>query len=170
MISKDTKDRESGQSLIEVLVALVVAALVITALIITILTGLKNSQFAQKQSQATKYAQEAIDKIRGIRDRDVAVTANFGSTSVAKFSDLWSVQISASTDSSYFTLGVGSLSLSQVPVASSDVDLGDGLSRQIMFWDDATSFALQKQVTVKVKWTDSSGSHESNLQTIITPR
>lgn len=62
--------KESGQSLIEVLAALAVVILVVLALVMVVTTSIRNATFAKNQSLATKYAQEAIEKVRAFRDED----------------------------------------------------------------------------------------------------
>ena len=44
---------ESGQTLLEALIALVTAVVVITAMAVMVLTSLNNAQFSKKQNQAT---------------------------------------------------------------------------------------------------------------------
>jgi hypothetical protein len=59
-----------GQTLLEVLIGLSVATLVIGAISVLVLSGLNNSQFVKNQGQATQYAQEGMDIVRGIRATD----------------------------------------------------------------------------------------------------
>lgn len=170
---------ESGQSLVEVLVALVVATVVIVALIVTVLTGLKNSQFAQKQSQATRVAQDALDKIKTIRDRNGTIvydSSNYDFLTPPSLSSIFTVNLSAPVacnGACYYRLlwdgGTSQWTLDQLTVDPKSESLSEGLTRQILISDDA-SFGTQKYITVKVIWSDSSGEHESNLQTILTPR
>lgn len=194
--------KESGQTMVEVLVALTIAVFVVISLLVVILSGLKNSQFAQNQSKATKYAQEAIEKIKAIRDRDLVVTFANPSSSCytplqdlphyTTFSSLWNCNLSSETLSPcttspsggspekvcYFRLNTagGALTLNEAVDSAdiNDVRLGDGLTRQIFIEDKTTpaddDYTQQKMVTVKVLWSDSSGSHESNVQTLLTPK
>lgn len=170
-ILKVAMKKEAGQSLVEVLIALIVVSMLASALIIAIITGLKNSQFAQKQTQATKFSQDAMDKIRTIRDRDGNVTFK-GTT--ATFSALWNQNMSSMTNcqgSCYFKLVSSG---SEVYLTDSGAgplvyeDLGEGLSRQIIIDDTASLYQSEKNITVRVKWDDTSGSHESLLQTTLT--
>lgn len=172
------QSKEKGQSLVEVTIALLVAIVVLGALAVLITSSLKNAQFAQKQVKATKYAQEAIDQIRVIRDRNENNAVRLVSQSYS-FSELWSIHLSSLSpcisgqQGRYFTLDPATLTLTEICVLSEiDVSLGDsGILRQIMIsdTDDAvTGFAVEKIVTVKSKWSDSSGNHESVLQTIVS--
>lgn len=181
--------QQSGQSLIEVLVALSITAIVLGGLVIAVLVSLKNAQFAQNQAKATKYAQEAIDQVKTIRDRDLAVTfiSNKGSACQSScsfgincyFSDLWSCQLSTSATSPctvsppgetgcYFNLtDTPALNEPDLPIYI-DQSIGNGLTRKIQITDDGTTFDKEKNVIVKVIWSDASGQHESNLQTKLT--
>lgn len=187
-------NNQFGQSLIEVLITLVVLMLMVVAFIAVVTNSLKNSQFAQKQVQATKYAQEAMDKVKTIRDLNNSSMVSFqdpsGSsisscqacTSVVKCSFLTLFDcnltglnspctkplLQSSMPGCYFKLATGGQLVEPVTDPMSE-DLGDGLSRTI-FIQDGADYGTAKTVTVKVSWTDSSGSHESNLQTILVPR
>lgn len=185
---------QSGQSLIEVLVALVVVMVMVVALIIIVLGSLKNSQFAQKQVQATKYAQETIDKLKTIRDRDGMISfQNSTSTTCGaascqypqscNFSILWQCQLGFASPVSpctifrtgdpqgcYFLFTNNDSELIE-PNSTSQISYSipnEDFKREI-FMEDLGS-AAEKKVTVKVKWTDASGDHESDLQTVLTQR
>lgn len=165
----------AGQSLIEVLVVLAVAIIVMVALVIVILTGLKNSEIAQNQIKATKYAQDALEQMTALRDRNSNIKIN-GISPDPQFSYLFGSSLSAPPCTTvnakvvcYFILDTSQdPSLQQIadPFRFNQ-DLGDsGLSRQIFFEDGLDD--NEKKVTVRVMWTDSSGLHESNLQTYLT--
>ena len=59
----------SGQSLLEVIVALAVTTLVLTSLVSATVVSVRNARFAKNQSLATKYAQEALERVRIYRDQ-----------------------------------------------------------------------------------------------------
>ncbi|MCL5783889.1 MAG: prepilin-type N-terminal cleavage/methylation domain-containing protein [Patescibacteria group bacterium] len=180
--------KETGQSLIEVLVALVVSAMIITALIMTVLEGLKNAQYAQNQAQATKLAQDALDKITSIRDRDMDNSVDFNYTSgvsslvTTKFSDLWNIYMESQSSCGptppnpcYFKFDPNSPLRITQDTSGKGEDLGNGLTRQIIFEDSNSKdsfgtelYKTEKTIIVKVTWSDASGPHESNLQTILT--
>lgn len=70
-----------GQTLLEIIVAVGVAVLLITGLVVGTSVSLRTSQYGQHRSKATKYAQEGIEIIRNIRDREewdtfIALDAN----------------------------------------------------------------------------------------------
>ena len=58
---------ESGQTLVEALIALAVGAVVIIAATILTQTSLTSSQTSKNQSIATKYAQEGLELARKVR-------------------------------------------------------------------------------------------------------
>lgn len=68
-------DSEKGQSLIEVIVASVVGILVVAALTFATIFSLRNANFAKTSSQATKLAQEGIERVRTGRDRNQCIRA-----------------------------------------------------------------------------------------------
>lgn len=65
--------REKGQTLLELLVVLSVSVIVIGALVFATIASLRNAQFAKNQAQATKLAQDGIEKVRSGRDRNLTV-------------------------------------------------------------------------------------------------
>lgn len=173
------KRKQSGQSLVEVLIALVVVTLLSSSLIIAIITGLKNSQFAQKQTQATKFGQDAMDRIRTIRDRDGIVNFATPSGTTDIFSELWEINMSGQPSCTvfgnkcYLKLVDTGGEISLIDATSSYWEsVTEGLSRQIFFEDKSSGtpplYQSEKDITVKVKWTDTSGDHESYLQTTLT--
>lgn len=200
--------KQRGQSLIEVLVALTITVIMIVALIAFVLSGLRNAQFAQKQSKATKIATETMEQIKTIRDRDGEIFFSYGdgsSKTATKFSQLWSISMSSqltchkndnSAGPCYFNLSANPTKLIEVfspPPANeaqanrpaqvqaqaqamdvrlvlTEVDIGDGFKRQIIFEDSSPlDSSKEKRVTVNVFWTDSTGDHNSNIQTILSP-
>ena len=96
----------------------------------------------------------------------------------ATFSALWNMNMSYPTNCNgpcYFKLvdTGGEISLTDSGVSSSYWEsLGESLSRKIIFEDISTGtpplYQSEKDLTVRVKWTDTSGDHESYLQTTLT--
>jgi len=159
---------ERGQTLIELIVVVVVGAIIISALTFAAIYTIRNAQFAKNQSQATKLAQEGIETVRSIRDRDVTgsisnLTCN--SQAVTAFSGLWSCNLSGPCSGGicYFTL---SNSILTGGTNGSFETVGIGLSRQVQI-KDGSSFNLEKEVTVLVRWTDVSGTHDSRLTSVL---
>lgn len=179
---------QKGQSLLEVMVVLMITVLVLVALLTVVVVSLRNAQFAQNQTKATKYAQDAIERIKTLRDRNDSLETNNtvvmqSSPDTHKFSDLWSDKLSnlcaAGTEISgpcYFKIVENSIThaviLTQVDPNVWD-DLGDGLKRQIILTDkrsiepNVDKYKYEKELTVRVEWIDASGTHQSDLQTIL---
>ena len=164
----------TGQSLIEVVIVLGITVVVVVALVIVVLTSLKNAKFAQNQARATKYAQEALEQIKAIRDRDEEGKIVFQDATF-NFSGLWDINMSKSLQCAsidgrdgpcYFKMET------QPALAEADIsqfeDMGEGLSRQIIISDTEETYGKEKKINVRVFWEDSAGKHESNLQTVLT--
>lgn len=154
---------EKGQSLVEVIVAIVVSILVIQALVVVTILSIRNANFSKNSAQATKLAQDGIEKVRILRDRDGAVDYTISvDNHTAKFSELWPINFSCSANNCYFYLnGTGAL----VGGNSTDFEtIQLNFQRQFVIEDEGVN---QKRVTVIVRWTDQSGSHDSKLATIL---
>ena len=152
-----------GQSLAEVIVASAVGILVVSALVFAIIFSLRNANFSKNQAQATKLAQEGMEKVRSIRDRDGVVIFTHSGGTTAKFTDLWSVRLRDSCDPCYFTFVSNNLNGG---VITSYETLTNGMLRQVQMSDDI-NFDKEKTISVVVKWVDFAGSHESRLKTIL---
>ena len=63
-------NQESGQSLLEVVIALAVALLVVIALVRLSVTSIRNATFAKNRALATRFAQEWIEETRQVRDEE----------------------------------------------------------------------------------------------------
>lgn len=62
-----------GQSLMEVLIALSIIAFVASAVGGVIVSSLNNAQFGKNKTLATKYAQEGLEAIRELRNKNYTV-------------------------------------------------------------------------------------------------
>lgn len=96
-MSKTTNLFQKGQTLLELLVVMTIVSVVIGGLVFAIIGSIRNASFAKNQAEATKFAQEAIERVRSGRDRDDPITGNFvlrGST-ITGWQDpnLWSNRI-----------------------------------------------------------------------------
>lgn len=60
--------RESGQTLLEIVVALGVIAVVLTGLVTAVTASLRYGQASKYRSQGVKYAQEGLELTRKLRD------------------------------------------------------------------------------------------------------
>lgn len=173
-----------GQTLMELIVVISVSIIVIGGLVFAIISSLRNAQFSKNQSQATKLAQEGIERVRTGRDRDRPISV-FGVDTVSSWNGtepIWDYQISISggcEDSNlsgkcYFNVdstgqldGVGFASTS-FPSGAEGIPSDSPIFRRVVtLSDNSTTYGSQKTVTVIVRWTDFSGAHESRLTTIL---
>lgn len=185
-------NNSKGQTLIEVVIVIAVMVIVVSALTFATIASLRNAQFAKNQSLATKWAQDGIEKVRSIRDRDVdqAIRYDKGDgTFVTKFSGLYPAPISltcgsiplscpiapdtcpaATSGTCYFYFNGGVLT-SGVKTSTESLE-GGNFKRQLFIEDYINSSnqnlgTQQKKVTSVVIWVDVSGKHESRLSTIL---
>lgn len=141
-----TKD-EKGQSLFEVLLALAVAALIIIAIVALATTSIRNARFSRNQSLTTRYAQEAIEWLRGQRDEDWDTFAPRALT------PLWCLKSLSWTDTVVGGCG------------SSDFISDTIFKREISF---TILDASKIDTEVKVYWEDAQGLHETKTVTTFT--
>ncbi|MBI3486390.1 hypothetical protein HY025_05645 [Candidatus Daviesbacteria bacterium] len=163
---------ESGQSLLEITVALSVAAIAIGALTITTLIGLKNSQFSQNQVLATKYGQEELEIIRSMRDRNICVQSGsvkyfWNDSDLTLQPTLWGSDFGSQTFYLVSNPPDGVCQLTDVApgTGTGELALANKFKRTASIINIS---ADQKKFTVKVAWSDSSGTHQSNLETILS--
>lgn len=63
------RTHQAGQSLLEVMFATIVIALALVALLSSVIASLRNSRVSNEQTAATKYAEEASEWMRQMRDQ-----------------------------------------------------------------------------------------------------
>lgn len=156
-----------GQSLMELIIVMAVAIIVIGALTVVTISSLRNANLSRNQLQATKFAQEGIEKIRSIRDRDGTVITNFGGVPRNKFSQLWDVKLiqDCTSQPCNFLLNSSDNTLTQNNTAFES--LAGGFERRIQITDENPTYQNRKTITVIVNWIDFAGTHESHLRTIL---
>lgn len=172
---------EAGQTLLELIVVMAVSIIIIGALVFATISSLRNAQFSKNQAQATKLAQEGIEKTRSARDRMAAIGGGFtiGAAVIDSWDDvdLWNYQISSNcipvcyfkfNDSAFLYLTAAN----DVPSSAEDPFAADPVARNkfkrvIILSDDGATFRKQKTITSIVIWTDFSGTHNSRLTTIL---
>lgn len=141
--------KNSGQSLIEVAIALGVTAVVIAAIVSTVVSSLASAQFNRDFNLATSYSQEGIEIARSLQD-------------------------SSYKDHSYCL--AGGVSTPTVCPSPMQPNITSGTShflRTISF-SGSTSCGTYTQVVVKTAWTDGKCSpsspfcHSSILKTCTT--
>lgn len=175
---------KNGQSLMEVIIAATVGILVVSALTFATIFSLRNASFSKASAQATKLAQEGIERVRTGRNRNAAinglsveVTSWSGDASGEKA--LWDYQITGALSCDNPTTGgkcyfnvnsdgqltqIGGFASLTLPPQAEPIP--PQFRRAVTLSDDA-NYQNQKKVTVIVTWTDSSGPHESKLTTIL---
>lgn len=175
--------KESGQTLVEVIVAAAVGTLVVSALTFTAVFSIRNASFSKASVQATKLGQEGIERVRIGRDRNSTISG--GGLPVNSWNGsqpIWAYQISKPADCGdpsiglcYFNVGsFGTLSNIGVQAASFPSSQAEKLTsasqefqRAVILSDDGLDYTIAKKVTVIVRWKDASGMHESKLVTIL---
>jgi len=132
----------SGQSLIELLVALTLIMLVVVAVVGLAAVSIKTSYFAKRETAAKRYAEEAMEWLREQKKSNWTdfLFAKSGNTYCFNSSpiDGWSSNCGATLDGIYKR---------EVTLSRSS--------------DNVT-------VTVVVSWSDSSGTHETKLVSVFT--
>lgn len=173
---------EKGASLMELVVVVGVSAIVVGALVFATIASLRNAQFSKNQAQATKLAQEGIERVRAGRDRNQAIK-NLGDVTswngdTGSSGSIWNYKIFENCSSSisgsacYFKFddtasgALRGIGLSDKFPTTGAEPIPPAFHRAVILSDDA-SFASQKTVTVVVSWTDFSGPHQSRLTTIL---
>lgn len=155
-------------------VVLAVAVIVVGALVFATIASLRNSNLAKNQSQATKLAQEGIERVRSGRDRNGSFSNFTMADSVDNWTDenLWSDRIeNYCVSPCYFKLESVSDLLwwaAGGDIPSDAESLEDGtFKRVVVLSDEELTYWAEKKVTVIVTWTDFSGTHKSELTTIL---
>jgi type II secretory pathway pseudopilin PulG len=150
----NTTDRRhvSGQTLLELVVALGIVALVLTGLIAAVTSSLRYGQASRFRSRGVKYAQEGIEIVRKLRDTTTwdAFVAYSGSGTSSWCLDEGGVW---SEDS-----GIG------CPIAA-----GSQFWRTIIFtWNTSNPGSERMEVTSDVSWADRSAPSTVTLETYFT--
>lgn len=138
---------EKGQSLFEVVLALAVAALIIISIVALATISIRNANFSRNQSLATRYAQEAIEWLRGQRDE------GWDAFTTRALTPLWCLKSLSWTDA--IIGGCGSSGF------ISDTIFKREISFTIL---DASNIDTE----VKVYWQDAQGLHETKTVTTFT--
>lgn len=188
---------EKGQTLMELVVVISVMVVVVGALTFATIASIRNASFAQNQLQATKLAQEGIERVRTGRDRIQQITIS-GTEVTSWNSDLtdagsiWNYRLSGisglceskqSEGKCYFNISSSSkMQNIGFNLTSFPEQLAEGIPtdkpvfrRVVTLSDDLNEYGNfsdddyqnAKRATALVKWTDFSGSHESRLTTIL---
>lgn len=144
---RNKENRQSGQTLLELVVATGVVAIVITALVTAVTASLRYSQATRLRSHGVKFAQEGLELTRKVRDLNT-----------------WDV-FQAYSD------GLGSWCLDELGAWSADLgsgscplSAGNNFWRRVHFvWNDPVM-----EVTVTVSWGERTISSTMELKTHFT--
>lgn len=161
----DTK----GQTLLELVVVIAVIVVVVAALVFATIASLRNANFAKNQAQGTKLAQEGLEKVRSIRDRDLDGAIDYirgtDGSHASKFSDLWDVDLVCPSNCYFY---FNQPNVLKGGADSEKIPPDNPLFKRQIIIENYTDGKKQKKVTAVVSWTDFSGSHESRLTTVLS--
>jgi hypothetical protein len=118
------KHLEAGQTLLEIVVMIGVILVIVSGLTITVVNGLKNSQLSQNQAQATKLAQEGIEKVKTIKANNWNVCSKVSEILfLVTWADIWTTgpMGSRSTNTCRAVTGVGANSTCSFKLNSDSV-------------------------------------------------
>lgn len=160
MMAKLLKSQK-GQSLLEIVVMIGVLVVIVTGLVIVTINGLKNSQFSKNQLQATKLAQAGLEQVRTIKNRNCPVVV--GNDSYWWFNAPLLVWGESSVDNTNFQIILDD-SRCELKQSLNPDFFNNQFSRFVEMRNDP---AGGKLITVRVIWSDFSGSHEAKHVTIL---
>lgn len=139
---------ESGQTLLELIIAIGIVAIIITALVVAATASLRYGQESRLRSSGLKYAQEAIELARQIRD---TTDWNTFLTYSGAGTETWCLD----SDNAW-TIRSGS--------ACGPIQAGSLFVRSVTFtWNDPIMM-----VTSQVRWTAGGAPLKTELQTYLT--
>lgn len=137
-----------GQTLLELVIAMGVVAVIVTGLVVASTASLRYSQDSRLRSGGVKYAQEAIELVRQIRDTQPWTTFENYSTGTSK---IWCL-----SGAGVFSDQNGG----ECPLLSA----GSPYTRQVTFtWNDPVM-----EVTSEVRWQVGSTQASTQLKTYFT--
>lgn len=182
MKHKKNKHKSKGQSLLELVIGLTLLIVIVSVIAIATANGLRSSQHAKNQVQATKLAQDGIEKIRSIRDRlygICGVPSDITNPNL-KFSKLWTETCQTPPGLPQCPYLIKSATTGDCPITDpfwlklannqteSEAITVDGVTfdRRVLILDSGSQSS--KEVRVTVEWKDTQGVHSSYLTTILT--
>lgn len=172
--------KQTGQTLIELIISIALILIIITGVTILTVQGLQNSQFSRNQVQATKLAQEGIEKIRTIRDNNFTVCGWVGNATQPAPNGLWGANCPVPgcryliypSESVCDTGATSSLWINYMPntAITETLNISGVVFKRSVLVTNATDLTGASNTNVKnidviVSWTDSSGTHESKVST-----
>lgn len=163
------KLKQNGQSLLEITITLGVALMVMIALTITTIQGLQSSQYSQNLLQATKFAQEGLERVRFLKAKNIPLKVN--SVNYYWYSTtplVWDLSFgSEEEDLKFIPDGCTTTTCTLESVSGNTYEslLSGQFQRKIVVSDESLG---SKKFTSIVSWNDASGPHESKIVTIIS--
>jgi len=154
---------QSGQSLFEVVVALAISALVIVALVSLATNSIRTSIYSKNNSLATTYANQAIEWLRGERDRNMV---NFNTQAYRFRSNIFKC---FNSQPLAWPTGTGAAPVCPTSGTGSTIS-GTPFVRQLKFIITMTPAPVKTiyEADVTVSWTDSQGKHTVTSATVFT--
>jgi len=148
-MEKTLRGHERGQSLAEVTIAVSVVILIITGLIVGTTASLKTSQFNRSRSIAVKYAQEAMERARKLRDGGWTTFQSYGSA----------------TGNTWCLDGAGQW-IDVPTICEVNSYLDNVFNRTVLFtWDSVND---RMRIDISVAWADVNRDHTVTLSSILT--
>lgn len=161
--------KSRGQSLLEMVLIIGVLLIVISAVVVVTLNGLKNSQFSNNQIKATKLAQEGINKVRDIKNKNcpVEITGEplYYWSVPPPSQSIWARVIPDSSPISFKIQANSPCLLQSIQDDSLSPTFKDQFRRVIQISGIKTN---QKKIISIVSWSDFTGDHQSKLVTILS--
>lgn len=135
--------QQKGQSLLEVIVVIGVVLVLVTGLLVATTSSLQAVRYAKEKSQGVKYAQEAIEITRNLR--------NSGWAAFQVRSGVWCLN---STDAWVQSLDT-----------TCPYEINNLFSRAVLFaWNDQV-VPQRMEITVTISWLDGTVVHNTKLET-----
>jgi|SRR3989344_4177154 len=161
--------KQSGQTLLEVVVALAIGIVVVTGFVSLAVVSVRNSQFSTNKASATNLAEEGIEAMITIRDLNTdgaisgATSSNWQGlvgTTLGGPCPSDPAQACPNNDFRLSDCSFGNIPQHCIMRTSTPETINTIFSRKIQITDSGTNV---KNITVVVWWTDTSGQHASVL-------
>lgn len=162
------KNQQSGQSLIEVIIALGVLMVLVVGFTNIVLTSLQNATYARNQEIANQFARNAMEVVRVIRDQSTPID---GSPDIS-WNEIWSRSNYpiAATGNCYQISNENfpDYALSAVNCGSAQQAISNTIfTREIRFLDSGGATREYITVRVTIQWYESEGPRTVELSTNI---
>ncbi len=132
-----TKDVQTGQILVEAILALGITMFIITGIVIALVSSLNNSIFTKNQNLASNFAQEGIDIARNQKESDYEAFSALGSPPTTYCLDGGQTTIVASKTSCP-TPNIGSIFIRKIRIRPDSTCGPNAISvASIVSWNDS---------------------------------